>query len=315
LTCERGREGKCRREGLDILRHYLSQNTSSTVDDDKKELTLEEEIAMLQKGASSEQVLGDNGSSVQGGNSAFGVYETGCGGTVLIMCTLPNSVLIPPIRTEWSEANEGKRKASEQVEGNDAPKRARRETEEVVAEKGTIKENDKVEKGQDSQELAATATETASDGTPPWDPVETVQRVLKDLDSASTSAPSSRFVTRMIPIQATCFASLEEISLTSKALIDKYLKDETPSSFAVSIKRRNCSTVTRDEIINTVAGAVLDMEGHKKEWKVDLKSPKYTIMVEICKTLCGVTIIENCASYRKFNLLEIREAQQTTTKA
>lgn len=292
MTCERGREAKCKREGLDILRYYASKQQPKNEGDSEtsKKLTLDEEIA-----------LGNEESN------DFGIYDTGCGGNVLVMCTLPESTLIPPIQTEWSEANNSehsaKRKATEESSNNDVPisKRARIEEKEDGLEASKKDEID-VESNQkpESKEL------------PPWDPVETVQQVLHDLDSSSTSAPSSRFVTRMIPIQATCFASLEEIGLTAEALVQKYLKDVAPSTFAVNIKRRNCSTVTRDEIINAVAGAVLSMEGAKNEWKVNLKSPNYTIMVEICKTLCGMTIVKDYASYRNFNLLEIREAQQTS---
>lgn len=305
LTCERGREKKCKREGLDILRYYLNKNDAPVKD--QKELTLEEEIAMLQKGASSDQVLGDNGSLETDGKNAFSVSETGCGGTVFIICTLPDAALIPPIQTEWSEANDAKRKAEEHVEDNGERKRARVEPKDVESAKKDEPacENDK----------RPLTSETVLKETAPWDPVETVQQVLKDLDSASTSAPSSRFVTRMIPIQATCFASVEEIGLTAKALVDKYLKDEMPSTFAVNIKRRNCSSATRDEIINAVAGAVLDLESHNGAWKVDLKSPEFTIMVEVAKTLCGISIVRDVSSYRNFNLLEIREAQQQKDKA
>ena len=315
LTCERGREGKCKREGLDILRYYLSNQSKSDDITKNRKFTLEEEIALLQKGASTEQVLDSAGS--KGKTQAFGAYETGCGGTVLVMCTLPGSALIPPICTEWrKEASDSKRKTTEDANGNDAPKRARLEGNIAVEENQdeSAKEGG-VDKHLESKEASETSTEaeTLSKGTPPWDPLDTVHRILNDLDSASKAAPSSRFVTRMIPIQATCFASIEEIGLTAKALVHKYLKDKKPSTFAVTFKRRNCSTVTRDEVINAIAGDVLDMEGAKDAWKVDLKSPKYAIMVEICKTVCGMTIVENCAAYRKFNLVEIREAQQSAT--
>lgn len=317
LTCERGREAKCTREGLDILRYYLShqsdnKTTESSVEK-KKELTLDEEIAMLQKGATSDQVLDGKTESQQNErqSKAFTVYDTGCGGTVVVMCTLPGSALIPLIRTEWKEANDAKRKAAEDgTEEPNAPKRARLEEDTV----GTAEDDKEVGGTTEIQELGDKTRETESNAaTPPWDPVDTVDRVLHDLDSSCKTAPSSRFVTRMIPIQATCFPSVEEIRLTAKALIQKYLQNKPPSTFAVRVKRRNCCTATRDEIITAVAGQVIEMEGcAKNEWKVNLKSPEYTILVEVCQTLCGITIVKECAAYRNFNLLEIREAQENT---
>ncbi len=301
LTCERGREGKCRREGLEILRYYLSKQSKDEGDTKHKKLTLDEEIAMLQK------QKGIDSAADAEETKDFEVYETGCGGNVLVLCMLPDSTLIPSIQTEWSEAKKGdnsaKRKSTDS--NNGAVKRAKIERQGEASERNEI-----------CSSTGIVGSETSlSDESPPWDPVETVQQVLHDLHSSSTKAPSSRFVTRMIPIQATCFASFEEISLTAKALVQKYLKGSPPSTFAVNVKRRNCSTVTRDEIIDAVAGAVMDIESNKNEWKVNLKAPAYTIMVEICKTLCGMTIVRNAGAstkYRNFNLLEIRDAQEAS---
>ena len=260
-------------------------------------LTLEEEIAMLRKGACSEQVLSDDW------YKAFEIYETGCRGTVFVMCALPNCALIPPIRLE-------KRKSTEDVRGAHANKRARLEQETALEEKDeSVTFPESFEESGLQGETKDTSEAIETDGEPPWDPLDVVQRVLKDLDSASTTTPSSRFVTRMIPIQATCFVSLEEIGLTSKALIQKYLANTTPSSFAVAVKRRNCSTLSRDQVIDAVAKELVGTDDSSK-WKVNLKSPHFTFYVEICKTLCGISIIENASAYRNFNLVEIREAGQ-----
>jgi tRNA acetyltransferase TAN1 len=299
LTCETGREGKCRREGLDILRHYLyDQEKKNETNEKKKPHTLDEEIALLQKGASSEQVLTDERSE------AFAVYETGCRGTVFVMCTLTNCDLIPCIRLE-------KRKATQEADGNDSSKRARLEQHEKALEKeeDSATKLESCESSELKGEIRDTSAAAEIDIEPPWDPLDTVQRVLKDLDSASTSAPSSRFVTRMVPIQATCFVSLEEIGLTAKALIQKYLADKNPSTFAVAVKKRNCATVTRDQVIDAVARELVGTDDSSK-WKVNLKSPDFTFQVEICKTLCGMSIVENSTKYRNFNLVEIREASQ-----
>jgi tRNA acetyltransferase TAN1 len=300
LTCETGREGKCRREGLDILRHYLNDQAkkNETNEKKKKPLTLEEEITLLQKGVSSEQVLTDESCK------AFVVYETGCRGTVFAMCTLPSCDLIPCIRLE-------KRKVTQEADGNDSSKRARLEQDEMALGKA----DDSAAKSEscEASKLLGGAGDTSGaaeiDSEPPWDPLDTVHRILKDLDSSSTSAPSSRFVTRMVPIQATCFVSLEEIGMTSKALIQKYLADKTPSTFAVVVKKRNCATLTRDQVIDSVARELIGTDDSSK-WKVNLTSPDFTFQVEICKTLCGMSIIENATKYRNFNLVEIREASQ-----
>lgn len=210
----------------------------------------------------------------------------------------------------------------------------------------------------DHQKACITTTNKTS--APIWNPIDSIRKIIHDIQQKSSSsssttnggAPSSRFVTRMIPIQATCFASLEEIKQTAEFLLEKYLfpladkndKEKKVITFEIAIKRRNCSNVTRDEIINCIASIINNFEksannkdGTTKETKplsctvtnekivtekneskekesvsgsyfrVDLKNPNYTIQVEICRTLCGMSVITNCRQYKKFNLLEIRE--------
>jgi tRNA acetyltransferase TAN1 len=111
----------------------------------------------------------------------------------------------------------------------------------------------------------------------------------------------------MIPIQATCFLSLEEIGLTLNALTKKEFANKPPSTFAVAVKRRNCLTLSRDQVIDAVANELVGTDDSSK-WKVNLKLPDFTFNVEICKTLCGMSIIENASTYRNFNLVEILEA-------
>jgi hypothetical protein len=44
--------------------------------------------------------------------------------------------------------------------------------------------------------------------------------------------------------------------------------------------------------------------------KANITSHDSTFQVEISKTLCGMSVVENATKYRKFNLVEIREASQ-----
>jgi tRNA(Ser,Leu) C12 N-acetylase TAN1 len=120
----------------------------------------------------------------------------------------------------------------------------------------------------------------------------------------------------MIPMQATCFASLDEIQQTVRALLNQTLagllsqkpKDATAPSFCVQIKRRNCSSVTRDDLISAVV-AVVDDATAAAPWTVNLREADYTFQIEICKTLTGVSILPASFSkeQRNFNLAEIRE--------
>jgi tRNA(Ser,Leu) C12 N-acetylase TAN1 len=74
------------------------------------------------------------------------------------------------------------------------------------------------------------------------------------------------------------------------------------------VKRRNCGHVTRDQIIDTVGG-VVEQATKEDPWKVNLRQPDYTVWIEICKTLTGVSIFPSSVQNmsRNFNLAEIRE--------
>merc|ERR1711935_1168443 len=132
----------------------------------------------------------------------------------------------------------------------------------------------------------------------PWNPISTIRSIMSDIDNDSNkAAPRSRFVTRMIPIQATCFASSEELQLTCLELLKKYVS-QTTKTFAIVFKRRNCSNLNRNLAIKIV-GEI--MSEHFPNCKVQLDKPDSTILIEVCGTLCGVSVIKNMKECRNFN--------------
>jgi tRNA acetyltransferase TAN1 len=276
LTCETGRESKCRREGLEILNYYWNVNSiaHAETEDDATSLSLEEELKQLQQQGHKD--------TDQSRKEPFHVYDTGCRGTVFVICTLPNAHLIEPIITEYQ-------KTKQQQQDDTASKKSKVDN-----------------------------TTTANSHQPPvWDPVATFGNIYNDrIHPKSTSAaPSSRFVTRMIPVQATCFASPEELRLTATALLQRHFameddagdgkgksKSPVPTTFAITTKRRNCHGLPRDKVIEIVASIMEQQQTLGRRFKVDLDNPDMTIVVEVCKTLCGVSIVKNCPKYQNFNL-------------
>lgn len=308
MTCETSRERKCQNEGLDILRYYWDSHakvagvgeadSESAPAESEKPQSLEEEIEALKK-ANRKPAADD----------PFGVYETGCRGTVFVLCTLPGCPLIPPIQPTRIDGSLHLKKGAGNEEG-DAPAKKQR----LEAAQKDVTEDE-------------TPVVHSSIANPVWDPLDSVRSIIQDLERSVSSPntasqsgiPSSRYVTRMIPIQATCFASLEEIQQTVRALLDQVLEalpvkstvtstSALPTTFCVQVKRRNCGHVTRDQIIDTV-GAVIDQATKEDPWKVNLRQPDYTIWVEICKTLTGVSVFPSSVQNmsRNFNLAEIRE--------
>ena len=212
-------------------------------------------------------------------DSAFQVFDTGCKGTVVIMFTSPGCSLIPPVSKPNSGADH---------EGPEAKK--------------------------------ARIERTGPGGSPPWDPIETVRMGVQDLVSSDAClAPGSRFVTRMIPIQATCLSNLDEIQQVVGFLLDRLLpglavvaEGQAPRSFGIAFKRRNCSHLKRDEVIEAVAAQVVT----RTSWTVKLREPDFTVMIEICKTLCGISILpSSCKTVApNFNLASLRANEDAASE-
>ncbi|KAL7476456.1 hypothetical protein ACHAW6_002317 [Cyclotella cf. meneghiniana] len=359
VTSESGREKKCQKEALELIHHYyylkkssipaepgaMEKNRSSnegptgpastkTADDP---LSLEEELAMLRKGAAAEEVLSYernpkrprhetshvfSKTRLSSMKSPFSLYDTGVKGVVWIVFTLPGSELVPydeiisTLRSRTQDDDESNVKEDPVAH-------------EVKSEEGKT-------------------TKDATHDPPLWDPIETVRIIMnevgcsnhdsrannvKDVDKelgfntkadvVSTSPPGSRFILRMIPIQTTCHASVNEIKVVTKALLERYLgsidatKSETKNkvkTFKVDFKRRNCSHLSRDQVLEAVVPLVLGennvggsekCDAPKQKYAVDLSDPDFSIRIEVCKTICGVSILPREKWCKNFNLAEL----------
>jgi tRNA(Ser,Leu) C12 N-acetylase TAN1 len=276
LTCEAGRENKCKREGLEILKYdwETTQGDHSTLQrKESKKLTLDEEIAVL------------NDKSTIHHGSPFTVYETGCRGTVFILYTAGVSIPEEPTTTESNDS------------GTDP-----------------ISKRAKVENANETGNIKCNADKPTSDDR--WDPVKFVVRVVEDMNNAKRY-PSSRFITRIIPIQATSFSSIEDIKNIIGTLVRSIIdatKDVSTvkRTFAIIAKRRLCDHLSRDRIIEAVGKTVSETAA---EWKVDLNKPDYRIIIEVCKNIAGASIVvAKEEPLKNFNVAELREKLASSDK-
>ena len=233
VSCESGREKKCQREALELIHHYyyasrpaLLQNKTQNSEGkiapsptplEEVPLSLDEELSMLRKGATAEEVImyepnskrprngSKNATSKQLSSmkSPFSIYDTGVRGMVCILCTVPGCEMIPydDILAEIRAANEKK-------EGKNTANVATGK-EDGNEDYGKAMKNDttktKESKGDDGNKVS-------------WDPVETVRCILRDgkgdieqgnnsekevSKELSTGVPGSRFILRLLPMQAT----------------------------------------------------------------------------------------------------------------
>lgn len=391
LTCETGRDGKAKREGLAMLQQDWdwqqqqqqrgsSQSTRSATTEDgsapaaattttttdtssiaipattTSSQRLDEELDQLQQRHRQQNSPRSNN---QGRPSPpFQVYETGCKGTVFVLCT-GSRLLVPPRKTNPNSISTNPDKDDDNNNNDD-------DDDDVVAAqtvhthgtgggpdddyrddtampnkklKPTKSEPDKQQPvetaivdplSDTTREALVSHTTTTRDNTDDdtdvgveWDPLEVVGRIVADLECDKPMRITSRFITRMIPIQASCYSSVEDIQHAVANLIERALRlskqskqqPTTTTTFAIQEKRRFCGHLTHDQIIDAVA-SVVSKATVDHPWKVNLNQPDYTIWIDICKTVAGVSIIPASQLHPKnFNVAERKDAVAEAARA
>ncbi|XP_054733266.1 THUMP domain-containing protein 1 homolog [Anastrepha obliqua] len=143
-------------------------------------------------------------------------------------------------------------------------------------------------------------------------PVELGTAIVKDV--AITREQKSRFLLRLVPVEVVCHANLKDITDAGSLLFDKYfLKKGT--TFAIVFNKRYNNAVHRDDVIHELAALV---QLKNMDNRVDLKNAEKTIVVEVIKGLCCLSVVDGYLKYKKYNLIELanaKETNETDTKA
>lgn len=139
----------------------------------------------------------------------------------------------------------------------------------------------------------------------PVEPVEFVNRICKDAKDNGVS--KTRFTQRLTPISRTETATLEGLKRLAKEVLKEHFHKESgqePLKFAIRPQLRNHNTLSRDDIIQTVAECVGNDHGHK----VDLKNYDKLILIEAFKSSIGMSVVDNqFEPLERFNLEQIHE--------
>ncbi|KAL4624444.1 THUMP domain-containing protein 1-like [Arapaima gigas] len=145
------------------------------------------------------------------------------------------------------------------------------------------------------------------------DPSKLVHHILEDLHK--TKKMKSRVILRMLPVSGTCRAFIEDMEKYLSRFLEPWFRDPNQGTFQIVFKARNSSHMKREEVIKALAGLVGKMNRMNK---VDLTNPQYTIIVEVIKSVCCVSVVQDYMLFRKFNLQEVvkldkaEETRQTT---
>ncbi|KAG6813457.1 hypothetical protein H0H92_010791 [Tricholoma furcatifolium] len=134
---------------------------------------------------------------------------------------------------------------------------------------------------------------------PPVDPVQLVVKLVKDVEA--TGIVRSRCIHRMVPVTASCGANLGEIQGLCRKVLEPFFSQhpERKFSYKIELRMRNHSVLSRPDLIQHIAKCV--PEGHT----VELTNPEVFILVEVFKSICGISVVQNYYELQKFNMTEI----------
>lgn len=137
------------------------------------------------------------------------------------------------------------------------------------------------------------------------EPEKLVHHILQDM--YKTKKKKTRVILRMLPISGTCKAFLEDMKKYAETFLEPWFKAPNKGTFQIVYKARNNSHVNREEVIKELAGIVGSLNS---ENKVDLTNPQYTVVVEIIKAVCCLSVVKDYVLFRKYNLQEVAKSAQ-----
>ncbi|KAM9305529.1 THUMP domain-containing protein 1 [Gastrophryne carolinensis] len=132
------------------------------------------------------------------------------------------------------------------------------------------------------------------------EPEKLVHYILKDLHT--TKKKKTRVILRMLPVTGTCKAFPEDLKKYAHTFLQPWFKAPNKGTFQIVFKARNNGHMNRDDVIKDLAGIVSSLN---PENKVDLSNPEYTIVVEIIKNVCCLSVVKDYTLFRKYNLQEV----------
>lgn len=131
-------------------------------------------------------------------------------------------------------------------------------------------------------------------------------KIVQDL--VESQKKKSKNILRFIPISATCKAKVQDIVDCCGPLCDQFFLKE-PRSFSVVFNKRYNNDIHRDQVIKDVANLIANKNINNK---VDLRNPQLTVLIEVIKGLCAISILPNYVQYKKYNLNELHAKGQSS---
>ncbi|KAF7327981.1 THUMP domain-containing protein [Mycena kentingensis (nom. inval.)] len=142
---------------------------------------------------------------------------------------------------------------------------------------------------------------------PPVDPVQLVYQHVKNVEE--TGVTHTRQCLRFSPISASCSANMNDIETLCRSVLTPAFSGG-PYKFKVELKLRNHTVLARDPLLAAIAKCIPQDAGHS----VDLGNPDLVILVEIFKSVCGVSVVREYQQLKKYNVAEIATARKVANE-
>ena len=141
------------------------------------------------------------------------------------------------------------------------------------------------------------------------DPVKLSLAIMDDL--IEKKCQKTKRLIRLLPVQRTCKAHIEDITKTTKEMADEYFKNES-KSFCVAAKIRNNSSIQKS-IVKDLANIIMDANSNNE---ADFKTPDVVFNVDVIKNVCCLSYLPAyLTTYKKYNLLELSSKDENNSES
>jgi len=169
----------------------------------------------------------------------------------------------------------------------------------VAAKEGTERRFQVVDSGVQNLVFIRTTVES---------PVELADSVMREVRTSGTQI--SRYLLRLVPVEVTCKAFSENVEEAVKPVISKRFQDKGDTTYCIQFKSRLNNSFAKEEAYKTIGKMVRDVNPQSK---VEFKDPDHVILVEVMKSFCCISILTNYFAFKKYNILELANAQKTSS--
>lgn len=130
------------------------------------------------------------------------------------------------------------------------------------------------------------------------------EKIMKDV--IENYEDISRYCCKIRPLSMTCRAKEENIIEIIKPLLSVYFSNEKESlevlnislyiQYRVEIEKRNNNNINRIKLTDLIVQLI------PSKHKVNVKNPNTIILVEIFKSIAGISVIPKWIEYKEYNL-------------